>query len=91
MPATLPLTKGSDVEATVAPTSREREAAIEVLLLLADADARWWDYASAVRLLHAAAEAAGELPMEYELKRARWVRLRDVRSGRRQAWSRRAA
>ena len=69
----------------------ERTAAYEVLLLLADADARWWDYGSAVRLLDHAAEARGGLPPEYEFKRARWARLRDLRGGRSQAWSRRAA
>ena len=79
------------MEATAAARSHEREAALEVLLLLADADARWWDYASAVRLLDGAREAAGGLPMEYELKRARWVRLRDLRRTRPQAWSRYAA
>lgn len=69
----------------------EKHAAYEVLLLLADADARWWDYGSAVRLLDHAAEAAGELPPEYEFKRARWARLRDLRGGRPQAWARQAA
>jgi hypothetical protein len=60
-------------------------------LLLADADARWWDYGNAVRLLDHAAEAGGGLPLEYEFKRARWARLRDLRGSRPQAWSRRAA
>jgi hypothetical protein len=69
----------------------EKNAAYEVLLLLADADARWWDYGSAVRLLDHAAEAGGGLPPEYEFKRARWARLRDLRGHRPQAWSRQAA
>lgn len=68
----------------------DREAAYEVLLLLADADARWSDYGSALRLLDHAAEAAGGLPTEYEFKRARWSRLRELRDGRRQPWSRAA-
>jgi len=69
----------------------EKHAAYEVLLLLADADARWWDYGNAVRLLDHAAEAGGGLPLEYEFKRARGARLRDLRGCRPQAWSRRAA
>ena len=69
----------------------DKRAAYEVLLVLADADARWWDYASAVRLLDHAAEAAGGLPLEYEFKRARWVRLRDLRGNGPPASSRRAA
>lgn len=69
----------------------DKQAAYDVLLLLADADARWWDYAGAVRLLDHACEAGGGLPPEYEYKRARWRRLRDLRSSRPQAWSRRAA
>jgi hypothetical protein len=69
----------------------DKHAAYEVLLLLADADARWWDYGSAVRLLDHAAEAGGGLPPEYEFKRARWARLRDLRGRHPQAWSRRAA
>jgi hypothetical protein len=69
----------------------EKNAAYEVLLLLADADARWWDYGSAVRLLDHAAEAGGGLPPEYEFKRARWRRLRDLRGSSPQAWSRQAA
>jgi hypothetical protein len=69
----------------------DKQAAYEVLLLLADADARWWDYGKAVRLLDHAAEAGGGLPPEYEFKRARWARLRELRGTRPQAWSRRAA
>lgn len=70
---------------------QERQAAFEVLLLMADADARWWDYENAVRLLDHAQEAAGELPLEYQLKRDRWARLRDLRDRQPQAWSRQAA
>jgi len=66
-------------------------AALEVMLLMADADARWWNYEGAVALLDSAADAVGDLPADYELKRARWRRLRDVRRTRPQAWSRRAA
>ena len=66
-------------------------AALEVMLLMADADARWWDYEGAVALLDSAAAAVGGLPADYELKRARWRRLRDVRRTRPQAWTRQAA
>jgi hypothetical protein len=55
-----------------------RMAALEIMLLLADADARWGDYRSAVSLLDTAAQVAGELPDEYAVKRARWARLRSV-------------
>jgi hypothetical protein len=78
-------------DASVMIDSEDRQASYEVLLLLADADARWWDYGSAVRLLDHAAEAGDGLPLEYEFKRARWARLRDLRGSRPQAWSRRAA
>jgi hypothetical protein len=70
---------------------QESQAAVDVLLLMADADARWWDYDSAVRLLDHAQDAAGELPLEYQLKRDRWARLRDMRVRQPQAWSRQAA
>ena len=71
--------------------TQDRQASYEVLLLLADADARSWDYDSALRLLDHAAEAGGGLPPEYEFKRARWARLRALRGKRPQAWSRQAA
>jgi hypothetical protein len=79
----------SDDVAMIRP--EEQQAAFDVLLLMADADARWWDYGNAVRLLDHAEEAAGELPLEYQLKRDRWARLRDMRNRQPQAWSRQAA
>jgi len=60
----------------------DKQASYDLLLLLADADARWSDYSSAVRLLDHAATAGDGLPLEYEFKRARWMRLRDLREGR---------
>jgi len=60
----------------------DKQASYDLLLLLADADARWSDYRSAVRLLDHAATAGDGLPLEYEFKRARWMRLRDLREGR---------
>ena len=56
-------------------TITEREAAMEILLLMADADAGWGDYGHAVELVDVVAEAAGVLPAEYEIKRSRWQRL----------------
>ena len=38
------------------------DAALEVMLLLAEADARWGDYPSAVRVLDMASRAVGALP-----------------------------
>ena len=52
-------------------------AALEVMLLLAEADARWGDYRSAVRVLDMATRAVRELPSEYGVKRERWALLRD--------------
>jgi hypothetical protein len=52
-----------------------RQAAIEVLLLMADADARWGEYRHAVSLLDSVEEIVGELPPEYAVKRGRWKRL----------------
>jgi hypothetical protein len=52
-----------------------RQAAIDVLLLMADADARWGEYRHAVSLLDSVDEIVGELPVEYAVKRDRWSRL----------------
>jgi hypothetical protein len=68
-----------------------RQAALEVMLLMADADARWWNYDGAVALLDSAEAAVGNLPADYEFKRARWRRLSDIRRTRPAAWARRAA
>ena len=60
--------------------SPSRQAALEVILLMAEADAHWGEYDSAVSLLDTAAVVLdGQLPGDYELKRARWARLRDMR------------
>lgn len=50
----------------------EHAAAIDTLLLLADAGAGWREYDHALGLLAQAEEAAGALPPEYELKRQIW-------------------
>jgi hypothetical protein len=52
-----------------------RQAALEILLLMADADARWGEYRHAVSLLDSVEEIVGELSVEYALKRDRWARL----------------
>jgi hypothetical protein len=59
-----------------------QDAAVEVMLLLAEADARWEDYGSALRVLDMVTKAVGAVPAEYELKRARWARLHQLRGGR---------
>ncbi|HET6865351.1 MAG TPA: FAD-dependent oxidoreductase [Solirubrobacteraceae bacterium] len=50
----------------------EYQDALELALLLADADARWGDYASALNALDAAEALQGALPPEYEVKRREW-------------------
>ena len=50
----------------------EYEDALELALLLADTDARWGDYASALNALDAAEALRGALPPEYEAKRREW-------------------
>jgi sulfide:quinone oxidoreductase len=55
------------------PTSdEEHEDALALALLLADCDARWGDYASALNALDAAEALQGGLPSEYEAKRREW-------------------
>jgi len=51
----------------------EFQDAVELALLMADADARWGDYRSALSALDAAADLAGALPPEYEVKRGQWL------------------
>jgi hypothetical protein len=54
-------------------TSDEEHAdALALALLLADCDARWGDYMSAVNALDAAEALDGALPPEYETKRRQW-------------------
>ena len=50
----------------------EHGDALELALLLADTDARWGDYASALTALDAAEALEGALPPEYEAKRRQW-------------------
>jgi sulfide:quinone oxidoreductase len=51
----------------------ERHDALELMLLLADGDAGWGDYRSALRALAAAEALEGALPSEYETKRRLWM------------------
>jgi hypothetical protein len=50
----------------------EYQDALELALLLADCDARWGDYRSALSALDAAEALEGALPPEYEFKRRQW-------------------
>jgi sulfide:quinone oxidoreductase len=54
-------------------TDEEQQDALELALLLADNDARWGDYASALNALDAAEALQGALPPEYEAKRRAWL------------------
>lgn len=53
-------------------SDEEHEDALALALLLADCDARWGDYASALNALDAAEALQGALPPEYEAKRREW-------------------
>ena len=53
-------------------SDEEHEDALALALLLADCDARWGDYPSAVNALDAAEALQGALPPEYEAKRREW-------------------
>jgi sulfide:quinone oxidoreductase len=53
-------------------SEQEFEDALELALLLAECDARWGDYASALNALDAAEALQGALPPDYEHKRREW-------------------
>ena len=53
-------------------SDEEHEDALALALLLADCDARWGDYPSALNALDAAEALQGALPPEYEAKRRQW-------------------
>ena len=55
-----------------AGSDEEQQDALALALLLADCDARWGDYASALTALDAAEALQGALPPEYETKRRDW-------------------
>ena len=50
----------------------DRSAALDILLLLADAEARWKDYGRALDLLLEAEVAGCVLSPEYRMKRQSW-------------------
>lgn len=54
-------------------TDSDREAALDILLLLADARASARQYRRALDLLTEAELAGGRLPLEYEVKRLAWL------------------
>lgn len=55
-------------------TDDDREAALEIILLLADAEARWRQYERALDLLEEAEDAGCVLSPEYRMKRYHWDR-----------------
>lgn len=81
-----PLDRGllSDRVAVPGPpvSDAEYQDALELTLLLADADARWGDYASALNALDAAEALQGALPPEYEAKRGMWCGERPLAARR---------
>jgi hypothetical protein len=52
----------------------DREAALDIILLLADAEARWQQYERALDLLIEAEDAGCVLSPGYEMKRRLWDR-----------------
>ena len=53
----------------------DREAALDILLLLADAEARWQQFERALDLLTEAEDAGCVLSPEYQMKRRLWDRV----------------
>jgi hypothetical protein len=53
-------------------TDDDRAAALDILLLLADAEARWTDYERALDLLIEAEDAGCVLTPGYRMKRHAW-------------------
>ena len=53
-------------------TDHDKAAALDILLLLADAEARWRQYERALDLLNEAEEAGCVLSPEYRMKRHSW-------------------
>jgi hypothetical protein len=55
-----------------AQIDHDRAAALDILLLLADAEARWKQYERALDLLLEAEDAGCILPPEFRMKRHLW-------------------
>lgn len=72
-PLESPLSDRAAVGGPVAVRESELDDARNLSLLLADCDARWGDFRSAVAALDAASAAGGALPPEYEAKRRQWI------------------
>jgi sulfide:quinone oxidoreductase len=71
LPAAERLTDRQPIPGPRASESEYSEA-LELALMLADGDARWGDYPSALTALEAAEAIHGALPYGYEAKRRRW-------------------
>jgi sulfide:quinone oxidoreductase len=54
------------------PAEAEQEEALDLTLMMADLDARWGDYRSALDALDAAEALQGALAPEYEARRRKW-------------------
>ncbi len=70
-----PLTSGLLADRVAAPPplpAAHDEDARELALMLADYDARWGDYGTAVDVLDGAEALQGTLPPEYQTKRRQW-------------------
>jgi len=69
--------KGGPVPITQAAIDADREAAVDLMLTLAEGNARRGDYRFAIGELEAAESLAGGLSPEYRVKRRRWGERRD--------------
>ena len=72
----VPIGAGPLVDRVAIPGAKlsdpEFQDALELALILADCDARWGDYRSALGALDAAEALEGALPSRYEVKRREW-------------------
>ena len=60
------------MQAQPAHTTDDHQAALDILLVLADAEARWREHARALELLDEAEDAGCVLSPEYRMKRHLW-------------------
>ncbi len=67
-----PLTDRAPASPSPASDPELRDA-LELALLLADCDAKWGDYRSALTALDAARAISGSLPPDYEARRRQWL------------------